>query len=250
MDDYTLLSPEKVYLDINLAGIGSRFAAGFIDGIFQVILMLFFVFLVFSLADVQIPDPENLFGNTLTMVLLLIAFVIIYGYYIFFEAIWNGQTPGKRFMKLRVVAQNGSSVTFGKTIMRNIIRIVDSLPIIYAVGMIIVLLNKKNQRLGDMVAGTVVIREIVEQAPEVVLYEVKDTPWSNTLRLHIHRMDERDFAVLKKYLLRRNTIVTGESQAIDQKLNFYYCKKLDMEPSEIGDPFTFLTQIAAHYQNK
>lgn len=171
-------------------------------------------------------------------------------YFIFFEAIWNGQTPGKRVIKLRVVQDSGSSATFLQVLIRNILRVIDSLPTLYAIGILSVLLNKKNQRLGDVAAGTVVIREGVEDAPKAVNFTVIDTPWSGKARLHIHKISEDDYAILKKYLLRREKLQQWEAQVLERKLVRFFSQKLELTPGETGNPAEFLEQVAAMYQNQ
>ncbi|MCL6477260.1 MAG: RDD family protein [Peptococcaceae bacterium] len=249
MKEYILLSPEKVHLKLNLAGVGSRFAACFIDTIFQSLLMGFFILGAFLLYSAGIT-PEEPPVWWLMVIVLFAVFAVLNGYFIFFETIWNGQTPGKRFLKIRVVQENGSPVTFLKVLIRNILRLIDSLPTAYAIGVISALISKKNQRLGDMAAGTVVIRESVEDAPAAVNFEVDETPWSGAARLHIHKIGEDEFAVLKKYLLRRETLKQEEVQVMDQKLVLFFSRKLGLKPEETGNALAFLKQVAAMYQRR
>lgn len=251
-DGYDFLSPEKVYLNLNLAGIGSRFAACFIDGIFKGLLLFFFFLLVLIPGSIVIgPKLESSFwGVVIAIVLIVIACVILVGYHFFFETIWNGQTPGKRFLKIRVVQENGASVTFLQVLIRNLLRIVDSLPTGYGVGIIAALISKKNQRLGDMAAGTVVVREIVEGAPAELNIEVIEMPWSGAAWLHIHEITEDEFAILKKYLLRQEKLSQKEAGDITPKLVAYFTNKLGLKPEEVGDSTVFLEQVAAMYRNR
>jgi uncharacterized RDD family membrane protein YckC len=248
MKEYNLLSPEKVYLNLNLAGVGSRFVALFIDSIFQGLLMVFVIFgFIYSDAGINSLVPGALPEWWIIVILLLFGFVIFYGYFVFFETIWNGQTPGKRLLKLRVVQENGSSVTFIKVLIRNILRIIDSLPTAYAIGIISILISKKNQRLGDLAAGTVIIREDVEAAPAAIDFAVSEAPWSGVARLHLHEIREEEFATLKKYLLRRESLPEDETQDFEQKLALFFSRKLGLTPEEIGSPSEFLKQVAAMY---
>lgn len=239
--EHKWLSPEKVYLNLNLAGVGSRFAACFIDGIFQVILIIFSAIVIYYA-----------FWHTYlgTAVILISSFIILFGYFIFFETFWNGQTPGKRIIHIRVVQVDGSAVTFAKVLIRNMIRVIDQIPAMYAIGIIAVFVTKKSQRLGDMAAGTIVIKENVEEAPMPLDFQIKDTPWSGAARLNIHKLSENEFAVLKKYLLRRNTLDSNEQKNWDTKLTHLFCKKLDLKTEEIGPKYEFLTQVAALYQHR
>jgi uncharacterized RDD family membrane protein YckC len=242
LNEYKWLSPEKVFLNFNLAGVGSRFAACFIDTIFQVILIMviFFGFEFFLFFQY----------GWFYAITLLIVFVIFNGYYILFETLWNGQTPGKRIINIRVIQTDGSSVTFVKVLIRNIVRVIDSLPLVYGVGMISVFASQRNQRLGDMAAGTLVIKENVEQAPTSIDLELKDTPWAGVAKLNIHKISEDDFAVLKKYLLRRNTLELYDIVPWDKKLTQFFSEKLSLTEEEAGDSYEFLKQVAALYQNR
>jgi uncharacterized RDD family membrane protein YckC len=241
-EEYRWLSPEKVMLNFNLAGVGSRFAAGLIDSGIQSVLMF-----AFFIAAMDFLPDESIWGAVL---LLLGVFAILYGYFIFFETLWNGQTPGKRVMHLRVIQVDGSSVTFVKVLIRNIARLIDALPVIYAVGILAVFFSQKKQRLGDMAAGTLVIKETTETAPASVHFPLKETPWSGAARLHLHKISEDEFAVLKKYLLRRDALNLTDKVAWDRKLTLFYAEKLGLNPEETGHPEDFLTQVAALYQNR
>ena len=252
MNEYSLLSPERVQLKLNIVGIGSRFAACFIDSIFQSILLVFLIAGAISLhvSGLIRWEMQNFRDYLLLAILLLLGFAILYGYFILFETIWNGQTPGKRFLHLRVVGENGSPVTFLAVLIRNLIRIFDALPSGYAIGIVSMLLTNKNQRLGDLAAGTLVIRESGEQAPVTMDFQVIDTPWSGAARLRMHDITEADFAVLKKYLLCRDTMKRESMLSMDEKLILFFSQKLGLKPEETGDPLEFLRQVAALYQHR
>jgi uncharacterized RDD family membrane protein YckC len=105
----------------------------------------------------------SLFGSTgpqWLIAILIISFFLLYSaYFAIFEAIWNGQTPGKRYAQLRVMKDDGRPITVYDSVARNLLRIVDQFPVFYGVGIISVFLSKQNKRLGDFVAGTVVVHE-------------------------------------------------------------------------------------------
>src|SRR5438045_2929261 len=101
--------------------------------------------------------------------MIISLFLIFAGYFILFEWLWNGQTPGKRWLKLRVIRDDGRPLTLWKAIARNLLRIADAAPRfvlpVYSVGLIVIFLSGRDQRLGDMFAGTVVVRERADEAP-------------------------------------------------------------------------------------
>ena len=90
---------------------------------------------------------------------ILLGFLLYYGYFAAFEALWGGQTPGKRAVGLRVISVTGQPITTFDALLRNLLRIVDQMPGIYAVGVLSIFFTSRNQRLGDLVAGTVVVQE-------------------------------------------------------------------------------------------
>jgi uncharacterized RDD family membrane protein YckC len=171
-------TPEQVGLEYSVAGIGSRFVAVLMD-----MLIVFAIFLLELLALVMIgaaaaTSPaagkvgENA-GKWFIAFVIFVNFVIFWGYFALFEAYWKGQTPGKRAMKLRVIKDSGRQITFFEALARNLLRVVDYLPGMYLVGVVTMLCNKRNQRLGDLVAGTIVVHERLDEAS--LLYQTSTT---------------------------------------------------------------------------
>jgi uncharacterized RDD family membrane protein YckC len=152
-EDLVVPTPERVAFQYPVAGPGSRFLAQLID---QVILtaVLIAVTIIILLLGAAINDRE------LTIVLLvLVSFLIIFCYFLVTEAVFAGQTPGKRALRLRVVGDQGQPITFSQALIRNLVRIVDFLPVYYGVGLVTLFINGRGKRLGDLAAGTLVVRE-------------------------------------------------------------------------------------------
>ena len=159
MDHLTIETPEQIPLDFLLAGIGSRFLALALDTLIQTAAAILLVVIgIVIVAGGGAREPTGRQAWVIAL-LLLLYFLLQFGYFAFFEAIWNGQTPGKRYMHLRVIKDSGRPITAFDALGRNLLRIVDSLPGIYAVAIVSALLSAKNKRLGDYVAGTVVVHE-------------------------------------------------------------------------------------------
>ena len=160
-------TPERVPLHFALASIGNRFLAVAIDHTIQLLIVVLIGITTAILASFSIFD-QTLSGapkwvKALSTILL---FLVISGYFAFFEWIWNGQTPGKRWMKLRVIREDGRPITFWEASVRNLLRTFDMFfPPFYSVGLIAVFSSTRDQRIGDMVAGTVVVREREAEAP-------------------------------------------------------------------------------------
>ena len=152
-------TPESVAFAYELAGAGSRGAALLIDTILITIIIAAEVgvgiLVSIALAAANLDNaPIWLFG-----VVIAAAFVSYWGYYVFGEVFRNGRTPGKRYLGIRVVRDDGSRVNAVDSVIRNVMRIVDALPGYYAVGLAAMLLSARSKRLGDMVAGTIVVRD-------------------------------------------------------------------------------------------
>ena len=169
-DQLTIDTPEQVAIRFPIAGIGSRFLAVLADTVLQGLayVVVFFAFFLFlSSAPQSLQSMARLDEKWFIAVIILISFLLYWGYYTLFEAFWNGQTPGKKLCKLRVIRDSGRQITFFESLTRNLIRVVDALPSFYAVGIIVMLSNRRNKRLGDFAAGTLVIHE---RAPEPALW--------------------------------------------------------------------------------
>jgi uncharacterized RDD family membrane protein YckC len=157
-DRYVTATPEGVSLDVALAGFGSRFGAYVLDIIILIIPYLVIVIVMGSTLTSS-SETSSLVAIGLTSLLTILFF---FGYFIICEMLWSGHTVGKRALGIRVVSRAGLPLTFSASLLRNIARLVDMLPVIpcpYLVGAIAIFASSKNQRLGDMMAGTLVIRE-------------------------------------------------------------------------------------------
>jgi uncharacterized RDD family membrane protein YckC len=174
-DTHYIETPEQVELAYSVAGIGSRFVAALLDS-----LIMFAFFLVEILALVLITSAglntdhmDKSAGSWFFAFMVFINFAIVWGYFALFEAYWHGQTPGKRAMKVRVIKDSGRQITLFEAMARNLLRVVDYLPSLYLVGVITMLCNKRNQRLGDLAAGTIVVHERLDEPS--LLYQTSTT---------------------------------------------------------------------------
>jgi uncharacterized RDD family membrane protein YckC len=165
--DYAVLTPERITLQYDVAGIGSRSAAALIDVTIQ-LLVLLLLGLAFALlarligvnvASLEEPDAAALPIIILGALAVVVVFVVLFGYFMFFEIVWSGQTPGKRMLGIRVLRENGYPVRSGDSVVRNLIRVIDGPPFGAVLGLTVMLFNGKSRRLGDFAAGTLVVRE-------------------------------------------------------------------------------------------
>jgi uncharacterized RDD family membrane protein YckC len=202
-------TPERVPLHFALASIGNRFLACAIDHGLQLFLMALIAIGFSLLADfVDFGDaPKWVYA-----LLILFIFLIWTSYFIFFEWLWNGQTPGKRWLKLRVIREDGRPITFWEASVRNLLRIFDIMPFpFYSIGLICVFISNRDQRVGDMVAGSVVVREREAEAPtfdQVFAAPVSDTALRRSFRpvgfnANLQLVGAREIEVVEAFLRRR-----------------------------------------------
>ena len=164
-------TPERVPLHFALASIGNRFLACAIDHTIQSLALGLIVITGLILSNVEaIQAMFTSAPKWVGAVMIILLFLTFSSYFAFFEWLWSGQTPGKRWMKLRVIREDGRPITFWEAAVRNLLRVLDMFPYpFYSIGLISVFSTSRDQRVGDMVAGTVVVREREAEAPEFEL---------------------------------------------------------------------------------
>jgi len=163
-DQLNIDTPELVSIEMQVAGIGSRFIAILVDYLIWTAGLIILLVLLLLLA----PALHILKGATGTWTVgigLLLIFLFHWGYFTLFEAFANGRTPGKQVARIRVIHRSGRAISFVEALARNLVRAVDYLPSFYAVGVVTMFLNRQHQRLGDLAAGTIVVRDRVLNSP-------------------------------------------------------------------------------------
>ena len=150
--DLVVATPERVSFDYQVAGLGTRAVAQLLD-LLIVAGILAAVYSVAIAAEVASSD------TLATLIAVIGSFVVIFGYFWVSESLWSGQTIGKKVFRLRAVGDRGEPLTFMQAGIRNIVRIVDFLPYAYGVGLVVLFANGKGKRLGDLAAGTIVVKD-------------------------------------------------------------------------------------------
>jgi uncharacterized RDD family membrane protein YckC len=211
VDEFDIIeTPENVDLQRRLAGIGSRFVAGLLDALLIVgtlfivaLLTLFFSAGLFAFS----ADLTRGADKWVLAVFLVLLFLIYWGYFVLFETWMNGQTPGKKYMHIRVVQEEGGGVSFQAVAIRNLLRAVDFIGL-YAVAGIAMFLTKKAQRLGDLAAGTVVISEEVPDyaAQADKKAQVLDEAAVEAAALEATALKPQEYRLLRNYWLRRDQL--------------------------------------------
>jgi len=210
-------TPENVVFGYSVAGIGSRFLAALLDTTLIVVIQL--VVLLPILFVIGIETITENFTSWLVALLSLISFIFFWGYYIFFELIWNGQSPGKRLIGLRVVRRDGTPITLSEAFIRNLVRIVDLMPSGYGVGLVVMFIDAQSRRLGDLAAGTLVVHDRGPLSLEKLIQPEKHSPQPVTSFNHvpfesvIERLTPADLHLVDEYMQRRANLTNRDALA-------------------------------------
>jgi uncharacterized RDD family membrane protein YckC len=262
-----LFSPEGVRLDLAIAGPAPRIIAYSLDLLIIVLLLIaLFVTLFASLPLGKVLEKylSSLFsqtqsslrpGNTnrelpfrfdaaVIAIFLLMQFAVEGGYFTFWEMVTGGRSPGKMLVGLRVVQRNGLPVDLGASVVRNVFRIVDLLPANYITGLISMLLSPGGQRLGDHVAGTIVIRlDRPPSAPEI--HAATDSDPLSLTREQLARIGPREVALIRGTLRRMAAIPQDRSEALLTEVSDTLRERLEIDPSALSDRRAFLLNLLA-----
>lgn len=245
-DRISIATPEGVDLEVTLAGLGSRFVAFLIDSAIQWSVLLA-VLLVGAVAVGSAEDGDAA-GIAFGIALLLAFFLLQFGYPVLFETLGSGRTPGKRWTGLRVVKVGGATVTFMPSAIRNILRLVDGMPGFYLVAVIAVLATERNQRLGDLAAGTVVVRERTggrrPKQPAWASASVRMQPSDEAALWDASAVTAEEAATIRQFLERRTTLTADARSRLAIDLARRLRPKV-VGPDDDMHPEEFLAELAA-----
>lgn len=248
----SVVTPEHVMLRFQTAGLGSRAAAQLIDTVilFLVNLTVFIVIgiVIFGRKDNFFLDADN---YAFAIGLFLI-FVLNFGYFLFLEALWSGQTVGKRWMGIRVIRDNGQPATFLSSTIRNLFRIIDGLPSGYFLGALVSFFHPRDKRIGDLVAGTIVV---VEGGGRTGLFQKSKRKKAESLasfqepllltESQKQSFTREDWVLLSTFMTRQATLSEDKKLELGRQLASMLQKKLDYkeEHAVSGEPLLFLQQL-------
>ena len=258
LDILKIDTPENVTFSYEVAGIGSRFMAAMLDtlllGLLQVIVIGSAI-LILTQLDSANPGGASIDSGGqaawwLFGILAFISFLFFWGYYIFFEALWNGQTPGKRWVGLRVIRLDGTPVGISEVVIRNLVRTLDLLPTAYGVGVITMFINSNSRRLGDLAAGTVVVRDSRTMMSESHTHipAAPSSPHLNWLFLAdfpLAKITDQDMQVFGSFLARRSQLANRKQLAVYLLESLFTRLGRTLDPALQADPENAL---AALYQ--
>jgi uncharacterized RDD family membrane protein YckC len=246
INDYIVETPEQIELAYDVAGIGSRFLAAIID---SALIVLAEVALFLAIA--QVTSILQFAESVWLAIGATLGFVILWGYYIAFELTWNGQSPGKRLIGLRVVTEGGRPMTVLGSIIRNLIRIIDFLPLFYGIGVITMFIDERARRLGDLAAGTLVVRERADVTLEsLVASTVPETPLppdDDALTIDTGLLTPDDYALLCDFLDQRRDLAPPVRRQLAMRLGEGLQARLDLPPD---DPERLVERVVHAYRRQ
>ena len=225
MDELSIDTPEQIELSYDLAGIGSRFCAAFID------LILIGAMLAvgwFVIGDLIISGAfDETLSNWVIAIVSIIVFAINWGYHILFDLIRNGQSPGKGLLRLRVIKDSGYPINFADSAIRNLVRFVDFLPMFYGIGGMSMILDKKWRRLGDFAAGTLVIKERRGLTPnQLVAHIAQKSTFTYRNWIRLDQVTDVELSTIREYLSRRHTLSTQRRRQLARTIGMPIAQRM------------------------
>ena len=251
----SIVTPDHIELDFEPAGLGSRLMAALID-----VILIFLIFLALLIGGIfagitalGLGGPES--GVVFLAALIIFFYTLIWGYFVFFEALWRGQTPGKRYAGIRVVLDNGLPVGWREAALRNFVRAADIMPPpACLVGSLMILLSKRGKRLGDLLAGTMVVREefATSSHPRASRWE---TAWvagaekgrtKTSIMLGDMKIDARQIQIIERYLAKRDSLPVTQRQVLVWRIASPFLKAAGEDPNALvqrPDRYTVCEQV-------
>ena len=242
-DRIRIATPEGVDLELTLAGVGSRCTAALVDFAIQLLLLGAFAFVFLVALDASA-------GGFGAAVFAVLSFLLFAAYDVLFEVFASGRTPGKRLNGLRVVRSNGSPVDFLTSAVRNVMRLIDILPSFYLVGIVSVLSTARNQRLGDLAAGTLVVRDRLggrasrrRPAPA----EAEPGPAGDWAAWDVSGVTRDEVLAVRRFLVRRHELTPEARAQLGQELADALRARVAGVPEDVHGE-RFLERLAAAKQ--
>jgi uncharacterized RDD family membrane protein YckC len=245
---YEVISTEKVPFTYRVAGIGARFLAWLID-LGGVVLLLFAGYLMGGVLEAR----RSGMGLALIMVW---SFGVQWGYFLLFEWLWQGQTPGKRVLGIRVISASGTGISFAQSAVRNIVRVADGLPLLvidiipllYGLGFLVAVCNREHRRLGDLAAGTLVVHlerkaRAVQALPDAP--PAADRAHEALARQRLGQLSRQQKQAILDLCLRRDQLPLRDRVRMFQEVAEYCQVRLSLAREESQSDEKFVLQVAA-----
>lgn len=246
IENLSIETPEQIALEFPLAGVGSRGMALLVDTLVQ-LLVAVVVILIATTMSLDLSIYWSVAGKWLDAIVIFLIFCLYWGYFAMFEAFWNGQTPGKRQAKIRVISSSGRPITVFESIARNFMRAIDS-QLGYVVGVVSIAVDKNNRRLGDMVAGTVVVHEIQEQGDSYWYAQQSSTTTSPPTET-ITALTAQEFQLIETFLNRRLDLPNLQRLQSAKDIADRIGERLKVAPVDRPSPEDFLEEVSRRYRD-
>jgi uncharacterized RDD family membrane protein YckC len=262
-DQLNIDTPELVSIEMPLAGIGSRFIALLVDYLIWGAGLVVLIVLGIALLP-ALHTFNRISAQWAEAIVIFIVFVVNWGYFTLFEAFWNGRTPGKRVAKIRVIQRSGRSIGLVESMARNLVRYVDQLPFFYAVGVIAMFVTRQHQRLGDLAAGTLVVRDSEPDSPlwadtgsrtfTAQIFQQAPLPEPHTTvmlpAMSIAKLSSMDLEVLEGFFARRLDMSLATRHALAERIASAIRDKSGLEMPAGASMETFLEAIARQLRDQ
>jgi uncharacterized RDD family membrane protein YckC len=242
-DAHSIVTPEAVAVTVDIAELGSRVGAAFIDGLIIAGVLTATAIVVGIAGSTGVLSIGGglgaaLYGGFITLLIL--------GYHPFFEEIWNGRTPGKRAFGLRVIQTDGQPVGLGPVLLRNLFRPIDI--VVVAIGAFLILLTPRRQRLGDLVAGTIVVRQPKMPQPSPVAVGIP--PGTDLPPLDTTLLGEQEYALVRSFLERRWQLDPGARVALGNQLGNLAWSRVPGAQAYVWGPEVLLEAVLVTVQRR
>jgi uncharacterized RDD family membrane protein YckC len=239
-----IVTPEAVLLEFETAGVGSRLLPAMIDVAIQ-LAIIWAIVLALGTAGAALPDTVGVVAG------IVLLFAVIVGYPVVCETFWRGKTVGKSIFGLRVVTREGAPVRFRHSAIRGVLRIFEVLLLLGAPAVLAATFSRDNQRLGDLAAGTIVVREAsAERAVRVAGFPTPYGYEAYVSSLDVGGISPAQYGLIRSFLLRAGELTPPARSLLAVRLANPVAKRLSHTPPPTLDPELFLVSVAAAYQRR
>lgn len=235
-------TPEDIEITVTLSGIGSRFAAALLDMAIQAAILYMLLTIVSLIAAPVGVLSDGVAQVVFVTVLVVGVFVVFFLYHLLFELFWKGRTPGKAALGIYVVGDGAVPPDAAAVVIRNLLRIVDFLPLFYFVGLVSIVCGGKRKRLGDWVAATLVVKR-VKQAPGSGYLMIVPRDYREYAGIDSTALTNDDELVLRRFLIRRRQLAPAARRELAHDLASYLAPKIMGPPVGVAGEERFLENL-------
>jgi uncharacterized RDD family membrane protein YckC len=247
--DYLISTPENVDLHLEFAGLGNRILACVIDTLLSYLMVVVVAGAAYGIYRIlETFGFSETYREWVTIMLIagfsFVSFMVIFGYFVFFEILWRGQTPGKRVVGIRVIESNGQPVSGSAVWIRNLVRSLDES--LFLIGLLSMLIDRNERRLGDLAANTIVIRERPSNSSENLQLTAT---LSSEDSLDAGLITPQEYEILTNFLRRRKMMASTHRPEVAKKLSDHFRIKLNQDEAQVANnPEMFLEKIVLAYR--